>query len=249
MKVSAVIAAWDERRNVEDLTRRLVAVLDGLAGEWEIVYVVEGTDGTRELLERLAEHRPGIRILYEPAPRGLGAAFRRGFAAVAPDADVVVTMDADLNHQPEEIPRLLEALVARGCDVLVGSRFTPGATVDRMPRWKAALSRSLNPVMRRLFRVPVRDLTSGFRIYRAESLRSLSFASNNFAFLPELLMEAAARGLRVGEEPIRFTYRIHGRSKMRLWKTSRSYLGLFLRRIGRVDRRRSATAPSERGRG
>jgi len=246
VKVAAVVAAWDERRNVEVLTQRLVAALDGLGGEWEIVYVVEGTDGTREALDRLAERLPGIRVLYEPVPRGLGAAFRRGFAAVAPDADVVVTMDADLNHQPEEIPRLLEALVTRGCDVLVGSRFTPGGTVDRMPRWKAALSRSLNPVMRRLFGLPVRDLTSGYRLYRAGALRSLPFASNNFAFLPELLMEAAARGLRIGEEPIRFTYRIHGRSKMRLWRTSRSYLGLFLRRLVRKRPRRPPTSSSAR---
>jgi len=231
VNVSVVIAAWDERRNAEPLTRRLTAVLDGLGEPWEVVFVVEGTDGTRDVLEGLARERHELRVLYQSEPQGLGAAFRRGFAAAAPDADVVVTMDADLNHQPEEIPRLLDAFRARACDVLVGSRFTPGGTVDRMPRWKAALSRTLNPVMRRLFRLPVRDLTSGYRLYRGEALRGLSFSSNNFAFLPELLMEASARGLRIAEEPIRFTYRVHGRSKMRLWKTSRSYLGLFLRRL------------------
>lgn len=234
MRISVVIAAWDERRNVEPLTRRLASVLDGLPGaRWEIVYVVEGTDGTREALDDLSREFPGIRVLYQPQPQGLGAAFRRGFAAAAPDADVVVTMDADLNHQPEEMPRLLEAFRKRGCDVLIGSRFAPGGTVDRMPRWKAVLSRSLNPIMRRVFRMNVRDLTSGYRLYRGEALRSLSWSRNNFAFLPELLFEAADRGFRIEEEPIRFTYRIHGSSKMRIWRTSRSYLGLFLHRIGR----------------
>ncbi len=232
MKISVVIAAWDERRNVEPLTRRLAAVLDGLAGHgWEIVYVVEGTDGTKDVLETLAGEIPGIRVLYQPEPQGLGAAFRRGFAAVAPDTDVVVTMDADLNHQPEEIPRLLEAFLERGCDILVGSRFAPGGTVDRVPTWKIALSRSLNPFMRLAFRMNVRDLTSGYRLYRRGALLTVPFSSNNFAFLPELLFEAAARGLRIEEEPIRFTYRINGRSKMALWKTSRSYVGLFLRRL------------------
>lgn len=232
MKISAVIAAWDERPNVESLTRRLASVLDGLAGyEWEIVYVVEGTDGTRDVLTALSNEIPGIRVLYQSEPQGLGAAFRRGFAAAAPDADVVVTMDADLNHQPEELPRLLEAFLGRGCDVLVGSRFAPGGTVDRMPKWKTALSRSLNPLMRLAFRMNVADLTSGYRLYRRSVLLTVPFSSNNFAFLPELLFEAAARGLLVEEEPIRFTYRIHGESKMRLWKTSRSYLGLFFRRL------------------
>ncbi|MBK9087940.1 MAG: glycosyltransferase [Holophagales bacterium] len=232
MRLSVVIAALDERQNVEPLTRRLAAVLDGLAGHtWEIVYVVEGTDGTRDVLETLAGEIPGIRVLYQPEPQGLGAAFRRGFAAAAPDADVVVTMDADLNHQPEELPRLLEAFLGRGCDILVGSRFTPGGSVDRVPAWKIALSRSLNPLMRLAFRMNVRDLTSGYRLYRREALRAVPFSSNNFAFLPELLFEAAARGLRIEEAPIRFTYRIHGRSKMALWRTSCSYVGLFLRRL------------------
>ena len=230
--ISAVLAAWDERENVEPLTRRLAAVLDGLAGSrWEIVYVVEGTDGTRDVLEVLSREMPGLRVFYQPEPQGLGAAFRRGFAAAAADADVVVTMDADLNHQPEELPRLLDAFLRRGSDILVGSRFAPGGTVDRMPTWKTVLSRGLNPVMKMVFRMNVRDLTSGYRLYRREVLRTVPFSSNNFAFLPELLFEAAARGLCIEEEPIRFTYRIHGHSKMRLWKTSRSYLGLFLRRL------------------
>ncbi len=232
MRISVVIAALDERRNVEPLTRRLASVLKGLTGDqWEIVYVVEGTDGTRDVLDALAEEISGLRVLYQPVPQGLGAAFRRGFAAAAPDADVLVTMDADLNHQPEELPRLLEAFRRRGCDILVGSRFAPGGTVDRMPAWKTALSRSLNPLMKLAFRMNIRDLTSGYRIYDGPALRTLSFSANNFAFLPELLFEAAARGLLIEEEPIRFMYRVHGRSKMGLWKTSRSYLGLFLRRV------------------
>lgn len=236
MKVSAVIAAWDERGNVEVLTRRLATVLDGLGVPWEIVYVVEGTDGTRDVLEGLAGEHPGLRVLYQARPQGLGAAFRRGFGAAADDADVVVTMDADLNHQPEELPRLLAAFRERGCDILVGSRFVPGGTVDHIPFWKAVASRRLNPVMRRLFGVAVHDLTSGYRLYRRDVLRTLTYSADNFAFLPELLLEAAARGLVIAEEPIRFTYRVNGRSKMKLWKTSRSYIGLFLRHlVGRLS--------------
>lgn len=234
MKVSAVIAAYDEVENIEDLTRRLALVLAGLPGvSWDIVYVVEGNDGTKEAIEKLATEIPGIRMLYTAEPGGLGNAFRRGFAAALSDADLVVTMDADLNHSPEELPRLLEASRRRGCDILIGSRFVGGGQTDGIPAWKAILSRSLNPIMGLLFGLAVRDLTSGYRVYRADALRRLSFASNNFAFLPELLIAASACGLRIAEEPIHFTYRVRGRSKMALWKTSRSYLGLLLRQLAR----------------
>lgn len=232
MKVSAVIAVYDERENIEVLTRRLARILDGLPDcTWEIVYVVEGTDGTREVLEGLAGEIAGIRVIYERTPRGLGNAFRRGFSAVAKDADIVVTMDADLNHKPEELPRLLSAFESGRCDILIGSRFVSGGLVERVPVWKAVVTRSLNPIMRLVFGLGIRDLTSGYRLYRRDALRTLTFSSNNFAFLPELLIVASGKGLRIAEAPIHFVYRIHGRSKMALVRTSRSYLGLFLRRL------------------
>src|SRR5262245_33202800 len=97
VKLCAVVAAWDERDNVGPLALRLLDVLRGMPGwTFEVVFVVEGTDGTREAIEALGA--PEIRILYQEKPSGLGAAFRRGFAAVPSDADVVVTLDADLNH-------------------------------------------------------------------------------------------------------------------------------------------------------
>jgi len=223
-----VIAAYDEEENVEPLTRRLAASLSSLAGwSWEIVYVVEGTDGTREILEGLAAEIPGLRILYQERPSGIGNAFRRGFAAVPPDADWVATLDADLNHQPEEIPRLLEAASRRGCDVLVGSRFLEASEVEGTPLWKRFLSGTINQLMRFLYGLRVKDKTSGFRVYRAEVLRGLEFESSAFAFLPEILIRAHRAGYVLGEEPIRFTYRQEGRSKMAIWGTTVSYLKLL----------------------
>ncbi|HVS00718.1 MAG TPA: glycosyltransferase [Thermoanaerobaculia bacterium] len=231
--LSVVIAAYNEQETIEPLTRRLHHTLSGLAGRpWEVLYVVEGRDRTREILERLdAELGGGLRILYAENPSGLGNAFRRGFAALAPDTGVVVTLDADLNHQPEEIPRLVDALERTGSDIVVGSRFLGESQVEGTPAWKRFLSGVMNVLMRYLFGVKVRDKTSGFRVYRAEALRSLQFINNDFAFLPEILIRANNAGLRIVEEPIHFIFRREGTSKMAIVTTCLSYLRLLWMRL------------------
>jgi dolichol-phosphate mannosyltransferase len=235
-KVAVVISAYDERETIAELTGRLVAALDGMAGwRWELVYVVEGGDGTVRLVGAAASGRPEIRLLYQRERSGLGASFRRGFAAVSGDTDFVVTMDADLNHQPEEIPGLLEAAIAMGSDILIGSRFVADGRSEGTPRWKLALSGILGSIMRRRFDLPVRDKTSGFRVYRAAALRDLAYGGDDFAFLPEMLVLARRAGLRIAEAPIHFIYRRQGRSKMGLLSTSWSYARLLLGSIG-VDR-------------
>ncbi|HEV8240597.1 MAG TPA: glycosyltransferase [Thermoanaerobaculia bacterium] len=227
-RLAVVVAAYDERENVEPLVRRLQAALLPLEDwRWQAIFVVEGRDGTREVLERLAGELPQLQVLYHEEPSGIGAAFRRGFAAVPPDVDVVVTMDADLNHRPEELPRLLDSAARSGCDLLIGSRFVAGSAVEGTPAWKRALSWCGNAVMRHLFRLEVGDKTSGFRVYRAAALRGLSFVNDGFAFLPELLLQARAAGLVVREEPIHFVFRRRGRSKMAILGTSVSYLALL----------------------
>jgi dolichol-phosphate mannosyltransferase len=234
MNLSVVIAAYDERANIEPLVRRLDQAIATIPNcRRELIFVVEGRDGTREALEALALEIAGIRLLYQEHRAGCGAAFRHGFAAVAKDADYVVTLDADLNHQPEEIPRLVASLVRLGADVMVGSRLLAGSGVWGIPIWKRTLSRGVNLLMGLLFGLGVRDKTSGFRVYRAEVLRGLRFDENDFAFLPELLLRAAASGYRLAEEPIQFRYRVQGRSKMGLWATSFSYLSLLRCGAGR----------------
>ena len=234
-RVSVVIAAYDERENIEPLTHRIEKQMKNLA-DWELLYVIEGKDGTLAIAEDLARQIPNIRILYEEKPRGLGRAFRRGFAAVSPASDYVITMDADLNHQPEEIPRLLRALQDRKADILVGSRFAEGGRADGTPAWKLALSGTLNVIMRIVFGLQIKDKTSGFRIYRAGVLRALTFENDNFAFLPELLIRANALGMRIVEEPIHFIFRRQGVSKMHFLTTTLSYLSLLRLRIPRAPR-------------
>jgi dolichol-phosphate mannosyltransferase len=237
VKIVAVIAAWNERENIEALTRRLHRALGSIPGAlFEILYVIEGEDGTREIAERLHTELGNIRVLYEPRPRGLGAALRRGFEAVDEDADLVVTMDADLNHQPEEIARLVAAQRAADADLVIGSRVVSGSRVEGTPLWKRSLSATLNSVMHALFGGAVRDKTSGFRVYRLKLLREIRHQQDDFSCLPEIAIRAHGAGYRILEEPIHFIYRLEGQSKMKLLPTSLSYLSLL--RTWRSGRKR-----------
>lgn len=228
MKITTVIAAYNEAECIGLLTSRLAATLDAMDGvRWELIYVIEGTDGTREIVQSLAASRPEIRIVYNPEPSGLGSAFRRGFGLIADDTDLVVTMDADLNHQPEEIPALVQALRERKADIVVGSRKVRGSLTDGAPLWKATLSDFVNRLMRRALGTPVADQTSGFRVYRYSSFRAISFENTGFAFLPEILIRAHALGFSIVEEPIHFIFREAGVSKMNLMATAWSYIFLF----------------------
>ena len=230
MKLSVVIAAYNESENIGPLTSRLIAALDGMEdSRWELIYVIEGTDETRSIAQSFADRHRQIRILYNAQPSGLGAAFRKGFNAVASDTDAVITLDADLNHRPEEIPKLVRTLFERSADIVVGSRKVSGSITEGTPWWKRVLSGSFNHWMGRLIGMPVDDLTSGYRVYRYSVLGKLSFETTGFAFLPEMLMRAHALGFRIAEEPIHFVYRTAGKSKLKLLPTAWSYVALLCR--------------------
>jgi dolichol-phosphate mannosyltransferase len=194
---------------------------------WELIYVIEGTDETHSIAQSFAERHQQIRILYNAEPIGLGAAFRKGFDAVASDCDLVITLDADLNHLPEEIPKLVRALFQQDADIVVGSRKVEGSIIQGTPLWKRLLSGGFSDSVGHLIGMPVDDLTSGYRAYRSQALSRITFAATGFAFLPEMLMRAHALGLRIIEEPIHFTYRTAGKSKMKLLATAWSYAALL----------------------
>lgn len=230
MKLATVIAAYNEAENIEILYRRLLSVLEGLRGwEFEMIFVIEGNDGTHRKLTEVAGGRSHTAVLYHEQPLGLAAAFEKGFSAVSEGADYIVTMDADLNHRPEEVPDLLVAARTTNSDVVVGSRYVKGSVVNGTPAWKRLLSVRVNRLLAPLFGTGVRDMTSGFRVYRHQVLRKTEFENRGFAFLPEILIKAQRCGFRIVEHPILFEHRTRGQSKMVLLATSMSYIRLFFR--------------------
>jgi dolichol-phosphate mannosyltransferase len=173
-------------------------------------------DGTGLLADELAAHDSHIHVLHRAGTEGLGKAYLAGFAwGLERDYEVLVEMDADGSHRPEELPRLLAQMPH--ADVVLGSRWVPGGAVVNWPASRRLLSQGGSLYTRMALGIPTRDATGGYRAYRASALASLDLAtveSNGYCFQIDLLWRALQRGLVVREVPITFVEREAGTSKM-----------------------------------
>ena len=173
-------------------------------------------DGTGDLADELAAADPRVHVLHRTTKAGLGPAYVAGFRwAREHGYDVVVEMDADGSHAPEQLPRLLAALA--DADLVLGSRYVPGGEVADWPVHRLLLSRAGNVYTRRALRLPLTDATGGYRAARGELIDRLPFedvASEGYCFQVDWAWRAVRAGARVVEVPITFTERAFGRSKM-----------------------------------
>ncbi len=218
MNVSVVIPTLNERENLEALVPALRRTFDALRLSGEVL-VLDGasTDGTCEAATRL-----GARVIGVPRG-GYGEAIRVGLREAT--GDYVVTMDADLSHDPEVVARLWAA--RDPLSIGIASRFTAGGSMTTSAL-RAVLSRLLNLVFSRGLSLPARDLSSGFRIYPASAARRLQARASDFDILPELLVRAHAGGWQIVEVPFHYAPRRHGTSKARLFRLGRAYLRTFV---------------------
>jgi dolichol-phosphate mannosyltransferase len=173
-------------------------------------------DGTGRLADELAAADDQLHVMHRLGKEGLGAAYLAGFAwALQAGYDVVVEMDADGSHQPEQLPRLLDAL--RTADLVLGSRWVPGGRTENWPKSRQLISRGGTAYTRLMLGVPIQDATGGYRAFRADTLRKLDLhevASQGYCFQIDLAWRAVQRGLTVREVPITFVERTAGTSKM-----------------------------------
>ena len=224
-KIVVLIPTFNERENLPLIVSRTRAAVP----EADILVLDDSSpDGTGALADRLAADDGQVRVLHRERKEGLGAAYLAGFAwALDKDYDVMVEMDADGSHQPEQLRTLLVALA--DADVVLGSRWVPGGSVVNWPIHRKALSLGGNVYTRVLLGMPIGDATGGFRAYRASALRSLDLrdvASQGYCFQVDLVWRAVRRGLKVVEVPITFVERTMGDSKM-----SQGIVGEALRSI------------------
>jgi dolichol-phosphate mannosyltransferase len=173
-------------------------------------------DGTGGVADGLAATDDHVRALHRDVKEGLGRAYLAAFDwALAQGYDVLVEMDADGSHQPEQLERLLRALA--GADVVLGSRWVPGGGVRNWPRRRELLSRGGSLYARTMLGLPLRDVTTGYRAFRRSALERLDLhdvASAGYCFQVDLVTRAVRSGLRVVEVPITFVEREQGESKM-----------------------------------
>ena len=213
-RVAVIVPTYNERANLEQIASRLrTAVPDA-----DLLIVDDNSpDGTGEAADKLAAGDARIHVLHRPAKAGLGSAYIAGFRwALERDYGVLVEIDADGSHQPQELPTLLAALEA-GADLVIGSRYVPGGTVLNWPKSREVLSRGGNTYARVLLGIKVRDATGGYRAFRATALRQVGLdevESQGYCFQIDLALRVIRAGLTVVEVPITFVERTQGASKM-----------------------------------
>jgi len=212
-RVLVIVPTYDEAENLERILGRLAASVPTA----HVLVVDDGSpDGTGELAEKIAHLDPRVHVLRRTAKAGLGPAYVAGFRwARQHGYDVVVEMDADGSHAPEQLPQLLAAL--ENADLVLGSRYVPGGAVADWPVHRLLLSRVGNRYTRWALRLPLSDATGGYRAARGELIDALPFddvASHGYCFQVDWAWRAVRAGARVQEVPITFTERAFGRSKM-----------------------------------
>lgn len=238
-----VIPTFNEAANIPSLLERLFAGVD--------VDVVVVDDGSPDGTARVAKEAGGelghrVEVIERVAKSGYGSACRAGFEhGLAGDYEVILQMDADLSHKPEDVPRLLVE-IEKGAEVVIGSRYVPGGSIPGWSLPRRLLSRAGNGYARACLGLAVNDATAGFRAYRSDVLRGMDFVTtrtDGYGFQIEMANRVRLSGARVVEVPIEFVDRTHGRSKMSnrivaeaLWMVTRLGIRRMARRLSGANR-------------
>jgi dolichol-phosphate mannosyltransferase len=212
MKAVVCLPTYNEREN---LGRMLLALAD--KGVSVLVIDDNSPDGTGELADRLAAKLEHVQVLHRDRKEGLGPAYLAGFrrALADPAVELVLEMDADFSHDPDDVRRLISA--AGRADLVLGSRYVEGGSIANWGRVRRFVSTGGSLYARWILGIPVHDLTGGFKCFRREVLETLdleAITSRGYAFQIETTYRALRAGFRVVEIPISFADREHGGSKM-----------------------------------
>jgi dolichol-phosphate mannosyltransferase len=237
-----IIPTYNERDNLPLILGRVHAAQP----EVHVLVVDDGSpDGTGELADELSLADPDrVHVMHRTSKAGLGAAYLAGFAwGLGRGYAVLVEMDADGSHAPEELYRLLDAVDA-GADLAIGSRYVPGGTVRNWPKRRMLLSKTANGYSRISLGVDIHDITAGYRAYRREVLEKIELAtvdSKGYCFQIEMTWRTITDGFTVAEVPITFTERELGVSKMSGSNIREAIVKVAMWGIrGRLDRARGA---------
>jgi dolichol-phosphate mannosyltransferase len=208
-----IVPTYNERDNLEPLAAKVL----GLPIPVQILVVDDHSpDGTGQLADELASRHPALHVLHRPAKAGLGRAYCAGFAwALERQFEFILEMDGDFSHNPDDIPRFLDA--ARTADLVLGSRYRDGIRVINWPLGRLILSIAAAQYVRLITGMPFTDPTGGFKCFRRQTLACLDLEavrSNGYSFQIELTHKVWRQGFRIVEVPIIFTDRYQGTSKM-----------------------------------
>ena len=213
-RVTVVVPTYNERPNLAELAGRVLA----LGPAYSLLVVDDASpDGTGALADALAAAHPDrVAVLHRPKKEGIGPAYLAGFArALGAESSLVAQMDADLSHDPADLPRLVVA--AEAADLVIGSRYAAGGGTVGWSAWRRWLSQAGCAYARSVLGVEIADLTGGFKVWRRETLAALDLnrvSADGYGFQIETTVRALRAGARVVEVPITFRERVAGRSKL-----------------------------------
>lgn len=215
MDIVIIIPTYNEVENIEVLVEKILALK--LHNSKIIIVDDNSPDGTGKLADSLAKRHQGkITVIHRPGKLGLGTAHTDGFKIAASYvAKVIITMDADLSHEPSVIPQMLNKL--KSSDLVIGSRYVEGGGIVGFPLWRLALSSIAQALCRFLLRIKVHDSTSAYRAYKKDALKKIrpeTIKSDGYSYLIEVVYRAQKERLRVFEIPIIFKAREKGKSKV-----------------------------------
>src|SRR6201996_1748918 len=212
-RVLIVMPTYNERQNLEIMAGR---IRESVPDADLLVVDDNSPDGTGDLADKLAEADPHVQVMHRTEKAGRGRAYVAGFTwALERGYDLIVEMDADGSHRPEDLPKLLVA--AARSNAVIGSRYVPGGTVVNWPKSREFLSKGANLYNRIMLGVQVKDATGGFRVYRAATLRRIDLngiESAGYCFQIDMTLRVLQAGMTITEVPITFVERERGASKM-----------------------------------
>lgn len=246
MRTTIILPTYNEAENLPEL----VSALFALPLDLRLLVVDDNSpDGTGQIAEKLAAEHPGkIKVLHRPGKMGLRTAYLDGIRQIIDEGgEAIVQMDADFSHDPQRLVEMTAAIQA-GADVALGSRYVQGGSVDeRWPIWRKWLSAFGNFYARTILGFPLRDVTTGYRFWRVETLRGMPLEriqSSGYIFLVEMAYMAYCLGYQFAQVPIYFADRRWGKSKMslkiqleaafRVWQVRWNYRDLH--RLGKAGR-------------
>jgi len=214
-RILVVVPTYNEMDNLPKMVERLLSLPDRI----EILVVDDGSpDGTGQWVEKTSANEPRLHLLSRTAKNGLGRAYVAGFEwALSHGFDLVVQMDADFSHSPEDVPKLIAGIRESAADLAIGSRYAGGIRVINWPLNRLVLSVGASYYVKWITGMPVWDPTGGFKCWKRATLEAInlpSVKSNGYGFQIEMNHRTWSRGFRIVEVPIIFADRVEGTSKM-----------------------------------
>jgi dolichol-phosphate mannosyltransferase len=217
LQVGVILPTYCEAQNIE----KLITEIENLPLNTTVLVIDDSSpDGTAEIVKKIKQTRPNVKLLVRPQKSGLGTAITDGFKIFLSMKNVpeyIVTMDADYSHNPQELPQLVSTM-SSGCDLVIGSRYCKGGKTAGWSYGRKIISRGANALARSILGLKPHDCTSGFRCYSASFLKNIinSLHSHTYDIQIETINQAHSKGFIVEETPILFVNRKRGTSKLTL---------------------------------